>query len=160
MRQIFSIATAGISGERLTIIRAMTSQASRMRFVRQLTNMTLFAAMLCLSPAIRADQELTRVTMNVDVRDVGTVLRQVSKLFDGGFGRHQADELASTIDKLKADQPQVWQYEVVWQGAAYPLRIRALVDDLGNVDLDFSTPSSLAAKIRQGVDTPRNSRRR
>jgi hypothetical protein len=122
--------------------------------------MTLFAAMLCLSPAILADQELTRVTTNMDARDVGAVLRQVSKLFDGGFERHQADELASAIDKLKADQPQVWQYEVVWQGSMYPLKIRALVDDLGNVDLDFSTQGSLAAKIRQSVDTPRNSRRR
>ncbi len=99
-----------------------------------------------------------RVTTSFDVRHVGAVLRQVSKLFSGGFERRDADRLAHEIDKLKADQPQVWNYQVAWQGATRPLRIRALLDDLGNVDLDFSTSPDLAPQIRRGVDGYLNSR--
>lgn len=138
----------------------MRSKVPHANHARLLVIMMLCAAMLSLSSAIRAEQGLSRVTTNMDARDVGVVLRQVSKLFDGGFERDQADELASAIDQLKADQPRTWQYEVIWQGSTYPLTIRALVDDLGNVDLDFSASAALAAKIRQSVDAPRSSRRR
>jgi hypothetical protein len=118
----------------------------------------LLGAILCLSSAIRADDQLVRVTTSFDVRHVAAVLRQVSKLFSGGFERREADRLAHEIDKLKADQPQVWNYQVAWQGATRPLAIRALLDDLGNVDLDFSTSPDLAPQIRRGVDGYLNSR--
>ena len=85
-------------------------------------------------------------------------MRQVSKLFEGGFQRQQADQLAHEIYALKADQPRVWDYQVAWQGGTRPLRIRALLDDLGNVDLDFSTTPDLAPRIRRGVDGYLNSR--
>jgi hypothetical protein len=47
---------------------------------------------------------------------------------------------------------------VPWQGGSRPLRIRALLDDLGNVDLDFSTTPDVAPQIRRGVDGYLNSR--
>jgi hypothetical protein len=126
--------------------------------VHQVAKSALIAAILCLSPAIHANDELVRVTTSFDVRYVAAVLRQVSKLFESGFERRQADQLAQEIDKLKADQPQVWNYQVAWQGTTRPLRIRALLDDLGNVDLDFSTSADLAPQIRRGVDGYLNSR--
>lgn len=120
--------------------------------------MLIAAAILSLSSPIFAGDELVRVTTSFDVRHVGAVLRQVSKLFNGGFERRQADQLAHEIDTLKADQPRVWDYQVPWQGGTRPLRIRALLDDLGNVDLDFSTTPDLATQIRRGVDGYLNSR--
>lgn len=120
--------------------------------------MLIAAAILSLSSPIFAGDELVRVTTSFDVRHVGAVLRQVSKLFTGGFERRQADQLAHEIDTLKADQPRVWDYQVPWQGGTRPLRIRALLDDLGNVDLDFSTTPDLATQIRRGVDGYLNSR--
>ncbi|MFO1400714.1 MAG: hypothetical protein U1F30_05795 [Steroidobacteraceae bacterium] len=128
------------------------------RSVTRTARMVVAAAILCLSSPIFANDELVRVTTSFDVRHVGAVLRQVSKLFSAGFERHQADELTHQIDALKADQPRVWDYQVPWQGGTRPLRIRALLDDLGNVDLDFSTTPDLATQIRHGVDGYLNSR--
>lgn len=118
----------------------------------------LIAAILCLSAPIHASDELVRVTTSFDVRHVAAVLRQVSKLFDKGFPRAQADQLAHEIEALKADQPRVWDYQVAKGGETRPLRIRALIDDLGNVDLDFATTPDLAPRIRRGVDGYLNSR--
>ncbi|MCC7461716.1 MAG: hypothetical protein IT480_04550 [Gammaproteobacteria bacterium] len=120
--------------------------------------MLVTAAILCLSSPIYANNELVRVTTSFDVRHVGAVLRQVSKLLDSGFQRPQADQLAREIDALKADEPRVWDFQVTWQGGARPLRIRALLDDLGNVDLDFSTTPDLAPHIRRSVDGYLNTR--
>jgi hypothetical protein len=116
------------------------------------------ALIVCLSSPIRASDELVRVTTSFDVRHVGAVLKQVSKLFHVGFRRGDAERLAREINALKADQSQVWDYQVDWQGSTRPLRIRALLDDLGNVDLDFSTTPDLAPKIRHGVDGYLNAR--
>ncbi len=124
----------------------------------QAAKLLVAAAILGLSSPIYANDELVRVTTSFDVRHVGAVLRQVSKLFESGFQRPQADQLAREIDALKADQPKVWDFQVAWQGGSRPLRIRALLDDLGNVDLDFSTTPDLAPRIRRGVDGYLNSR--
>jgi hypothetical protein len=127
-------------------------------WMRRVLILALTGVILCPSAAIRAGEELVRVTTSFDVRHVGAVLRQVSKLFGTGFERREADRLAREIDKLKADQPQVWDYQVTWQGASRPLKIRAVIDDLGNVDLDFATSEDLAPLIRRGVDGYLNSR--
>jgi hypothetical protein len=136
----------------------MDTRPSWARRPQRVAKTLLIGAILCLSPAIHANDELVRVTTSFDVRHVGAVLRQVSKLFDAGFQRREADELAHQIDGLKADQPRVWDYQVAWQGSSHPLKIRALIDDLGNVDLDFSTTPDLAPRIRRGVDGYLNSR--
>ena len=136
----------------------MRSTVRRASLVVNAAKVMAAALILCLSSSIRADEELARVTTSFDLRHVGAVLRQVSKLFDSGFQRPQADQLARDIDALKADQPKVWDYQVTWQGGSRPLKIRALIDDLGNVDLDFSTTPDLARQIRRGVDGYLNSR--
>ena len=105
-----------------------------------------------------AEDQLVRITTSFDVRHVAAVLRQVSKVVGPGFDRGAADQLAHEIEKLKADQPQVWDYQVALDGATRPLQIRALLDDLGNVDLDFATSPDLAPRIRRSVDGYLNSR--
>jgi hypothetical protein len=125
--------------------------------VNRAAKIALIGVILSLSSVTHANDQLVRVSANFDVRHAAAVLRQVSKLFSSGFERRQADELAHDIDKLKADQPRVWDYQVAWQGTTHPLKIRALLDDLGNVDLDFSTTPDLAPLIRRGVDGYLNS---
>ncbi len=132
--------------------------------MRQLASLSVTAKMLaaatilCLSSPIYANEELVRVTTSFDARHVGAVLRQVSKLFESGFQRSQADALAHEIDALRADQPRAWDFQVIWRGGERPLKVRALLDDLGNVDLDFSTTPDLAPQIRRGVDGYLNAR--
>lgn len=138
----------------------MTTQASIRRRIASVAKLAAVGAILCLSSGIRADDELVRVTTSFDVRHAAAVLRQVSKLFSGGFGRRDAAEVARQIDQLKAEQPGVWSYQVAWQGTTRPLRIRALLDDFGNVDLDFATSPDLAPHIRRGVDGYLNARGR
>jgi len=120
----------------------------------------VIVAILCLSSRILANEDLVRVTTSFDVRHAAAVLHQVARLVSSGFGRRDADELAHEIDRLKADEPRVWTYQVGWRGTIQPLRIRALLDEFGNVDLDFGTSSDLAPEIRRGVDAYLNSRGR
>ena len=101
-----------------------------------------------------------RVTTSFDVKDASAVLRQVAHLFATGFDRGAADHVALDIDSLKADQPRVWQFTVQYQGKAQPLEIRAMLDDLGQIDLDFAAAPELARAVRTAVDGYLNGRGR
>jgi hypothetical protein len=105
-----------------------------------------------------APAALVRVTSSFELKHAPAVLRQVARLFSKGFVRADADALAKNIDALRADQPQEWQYSVVYQGVGYPLRVRARLDDLGMLDLDFSTAAALAPAVRSAVDGYLNAR--
>ena len=98
---------------------------------------------LCLTisgVAVRAADPV-RVTTSFDARFSPAVLRQVAHLFTVGFGRSEAERVSQEIDSLKADQPRVWQFQVQYQGKAESLEIRALMDDPGMIDLDFTSPT-------------------
>lgn len=122
----------------------------------------ILLASLLLATVLRVSAEeptLVRVTSSFELKHAPAVLRQVARLFSGGFARGDVEALARNIDALKADQPQEWQYTVTYQGVAgYPLRVRARLDDLGMLDLDFSTAAALAPAVRNAVDGYLNAR--
>ena len=99
-----------------------------------------------------------RVTTSFDVKYAGAVLHQVTRLFTAGFGRAEADRVTQEIDGLKPDQPKVWQFNVQYQGKAEALEIRALMDDLGMIDLDFAANPDAAPAVRAAVDSYLNGR--
>jgi hypothetical protein len=100
---------------------------------------------------------LTRVTTSFDVRHAAAVLKAASRPLSGGFGRTEAERVSRDIDGLKADQPMTWHFEVQYQGRPQPLEIRALLDDLGMIDLDFATSAELAPVLRSAMDAYLNS---
>jgi hypothetical protein len=106
---------------------------------------------ICSTLALAADP--VRVTTSFDARYSSAVLHQVAHLFTGGFGRSEADRVSQEIDGLKADQVRVWQFEVQFKGRAEPLEVRALLDDLGMIDLDFTASPDAAPAVRAAVDT-------
>ena len=134
----------------------MTTQLALQK-VRSSSFAVLFAAiMMALSvnmPTSALAADPGRVTTSFDVKYAAAVLRQVAHLFAGGFDRSAADRVSQEIDALKADQPKVWQFTVQYQGKPQHLEIRALLDDLGMIDLDFSTAPELAPAVRNSVDT-------
>src|SRR5882672_2906274 len=99
-----------------------------------------------------------RVTTSFDARFSSAVLHQVARLFTAGFGRTEADRVSQEIDGLKADQARVWQFQVQYQGTPGSLEIRALMDDLGMIDLDFTASPEAAPAVRAAVDTYLNGR--
>lgn len=117
---------------------------------------SLFVAIMAvfsLNVAISsASSDPGRVTTSFDVKYASAVLHQVAKLFAGGFDRGAADQVSREIDALKADQPKIWQFTVQYQGKPHGLQIRALLDDLGMIDLDFATTPELAHALRTSVD--------
>lgn len=96
--------------------------------------------------------DLTRVTSSFDARHAGAVLRQVAKVFNGGFDRAAAEKIAHDIDTMKADQPRTWQFQVQYRQASGPLEVHALLDDLGMLDLDFTSFPEAVPAIRSAVD--------
>ena len=100
-------------------------------------------------PAYAADP--VRVTTSFDVKYADAVLHQVTRLFTAGFGSAEANQVAHDIDALKPDQPKVWQFTVQYQGKTEPLEIRALMDDLGMIDLDFAASPAAAPAVRAAV---------
>jgi hypothetical protein len=102
--------------------------------------------------------ESVRITTSFEAKYTEAVLRQVAKVVTTGFSRGDADRLAREIDGMKADQPMSWQFQVVYQGSTHPLQMRALLDDLGMVDLDFTTTGILAPALRAAVDGYLNAR--
>jgi hypothetical protein len=114
---------------------------------------------LTISSNVSLASDPVRVTTSFDVRFSSAVLHQVAHLFAGGFGRAEADRLSQEIDGLKAGQPRAWHFEVQYQGKAESLEIRALMDDLGMIDLDFAASPEAAHAVRAAVDTYLNGRK-
>jgi len=109
-------------------------------------------------PVVANAAEPVRVTTSFDARYAGAILHLVAHLFGGGFGRAEADHVTRDIDGLKADEPKVWQFAVQYQGHAETLEIRALMDDLGMIDLDFAAGADAAPAVRAAVDGYLNGR--
>jgi hypothetical protein len=86
------------------------------------------------------------------------VLRQVSKLYSSGFGQAEVSRVDQDINGLKPDQPKVWQFSVQYKGQPEQLEIRALMDDLGMIDLDFAAGAASAPAVRAAVDGYLNGR--
>lgn len=121
----------------------------------------LMGLILCLFLAQRAwAAGSVRVTTSFDAKYAPAVLRQVSRLYTGGFGAAEVSRVEQDIAAMKADQPKSWQFSVDYKGKPGPLEIRALLDDLGNLDLDFSASPDSAPAVRAAVDNYLNSRRR
>lgn len=99
-----------------------------------------------------------RVTTSFNAKYANAVLHQVSRLFAGGFGSAEANRVSQDINALKADQSRTWRFTVRYRGKAEPLEIRAAMDDLGSVDLDFSASPDAAPEVRGAVDRYVNSR--
>jgi hypothetical protein len=105
-----------------------------------------------------AAPELVRITSSFEVTHAAAVLRQVAKLFSAGFVRKDAEQVAKLIDAMAAEQSQIWQFSGVRKGVAYPLRVRARIDEFGMLDLDFFTAPALAGSVRSTVDGYLNAR--
>lgn len=123
-------------------------------------------AIMTISAAIVGDIQMraataadaARVTTSFDVKYAPAVLKQVSKLFSSGFGPAEVSRVNQDINGLRPDVPKVWQFNVQYKGSAEQLEIRALLDDLGMIDLDFATGSDAAPAVRAAVDGYLNGR--
>ena len=103
-------------------------------------------------------QASVRITTSFDAKYSSAVLHQVSRLFTGGFGAAEVNRVEQDIRVLKPDHPKAWQFNVQYKGHAESLEIRALLDDLGMFDLDFSASPDAAPALRAAVDNYLNSR--
>ncbi len=141
----------------------MLPRPASIRVVLAAITLPLGGAVL-LSGANFAEQaqaaELVRVTTSFDVKYAPAVLRLVARVPTGGFGKGELERITREIDGLRADQPRNWQLVVQYQGQPQPLEIRALLDDLGMIDLDFATTPAMAPAIRTAVDGYLNGRGR
>jgi hypothetical protein len=101
---------------------------------------------------------LVRVSSSFEVKHAAAVLRQVAKLYSAGFVRRDAERLATEIDALPVEVSRVWEFSAVHKGVGYALRVRARLDEFGNVDLDFFSAPEMAAAVRSAVDRYLNAR--
>jgi hypothetical protein len=119
-------------------------------------NVLLFAS---IAPEIAAAGDApSRVTTSFELKHTEAVLKRVAKVFSAGFDRAEAERLAKEIAAMPADSPKAWDYPTLYKGASQPLHIKALLDDLGMVDLDFATTAEVAPLVRAAVDGYLNSR--
>jgi hypothetical protein len=101
---------------------------------------------------------LVRISSSFEARHASAVLRQVAKLYSAGFVRRDAEQLATEIDALPAEVSRIWEFSAFHKGASYVLRVRARLDEFGNVDLDFFSAPEMAAAVRSAVDRYLNAR--
>jgi hypothetical protein len=101
---------------------------------------------------------LVRISSSFEVRHASAVLRQVAKLYSAGFVRRDAEHLATEIDALPAEVSRIWEFSASHKGASYVLRVRARLDEFGNLDLDFFSAPEMAAAVRSAVDRYLNAR--
>jgi len=115
--------------------------------------------LLCaLCWAAAAADDLTRITSSFEYKYASPVLTRVSRQFSGGFARADVERLVNELKALPADQPKTWEFQVRYKGQTYPLQIHVLLDDLGTLDMDFSTSAEIAPRVRTAVDSYINGR--
>jgi 23S rRNA pseudouridine2605 synthase len=102
--------------------------------------------------------QLVRISASFELKHAAALLRQVAKLYNAGFVRKDAERVAAEIDALPAEVSRVWDFSASKKGASFPLRVRARLDEFGNVDLDFFSAPEMAAKVREAVDHYLNAR--
>ena len=107
---------------------------------------------------VAAGVDQSRITTSFEVKHTEAILKRIAKLFSGGFQKGDAERLSAEIHGMHSDQPREWTFSVVYQGQTYQLQVRALLDDLGMVDLDFATDKALAPEVRTAVDGYLNAR--
>ena len=101
---------------------------------------------------------LVRVSSSFEAKHAAAVLKQVGKLFGAGFVRKDAERVAAEIDALPAEQSRIWEFSAVQKGKAYALRVRARLDEFGDVDLDFFSAPEISSAVRSAVDRYLNAR--
>jgi hypothetical protein len=111
---------------------------------------SICVALSAIVPVLAADDQ--RITTSVEIKHVQPLLRRVAHVLEQGFSRSDADRLAAEIRAMPADQSRSWTFKVSYQHVEHPLEVRALLDELGTVDLDFSTSAALGKVLRTDVD--------
>jgi hypothetical protein len=111
----------------------------------------LFCALMAGAVLAEGVVDPGRVTTRFELAQVRSLMQDIAKLCSAGFTRDEAQRLAADIDALKTEKPQVWEFSATCRAQPRRLRVRALVDELSEVDLDFSTDPEFAAQIRQVV---------
>lgn len=112
------------------------------------------------TPTRLAQAGSDRVTASFELEDVQAVLREVARIFDGGFTRADADRLAAEIDALAVDAEREWNLPVTYRRNAAQLAVRVRVDDLSMADFDFRAAPPIAGEIRRALDGFRSERER
>jgi hypothetical protein len=141
-----------------TSSNGLASRSSRKTWLSAAIFAVLVAMFLDMGGRIAYAADTVRITTSFDVKYAAGVLRQVSKVFGAGFGQAEVGRVDQDINAMKPDVPKVWQFNVQYKGKAEPLEIRALMDDLGMIDLDFAASADSAPAVRAAVDGYLNGR--
>jgi hypothetical protein len=96
-------------------------------------------------------QESVRVTASVEMPQLRPFLQRVARSCSKGFTRDEASRLAGDINALATEKAGNWEFTAVCKGETQQLKVRALVDELSRVELDFLTSATLATEIRQAL---------
>ncbi|HEX2789413.1 MAG TPA: hypothetical protein VHN17_03225 [Steroidobacteraceae bacterium] len=111
-----------------------------------------------VAPDAAPTPALVRVSSSFEVKHAGAVLKQVAKLFSAGFVRKDAERVAAEIDAQPAEQSRSWDFSALYKGNRYALRVRARLDEFGDLDMDFFSAPEISAAVRGAVDRYLNGR--
>lgn len=112
----------------------------------------LGCAMLVAGTQTAAAQEAVRVSASIELERVETALKRAARVFSSGFGRREAEAVAQDIDSLPAEGERRWTFEVRVGDRASTMQLRALLDNMSVVDLDFVVSPEVAPKLRKALD--------
>ncbi|MEP7314824.1 MAG: hypothetical protein ABI859_19740 [Pseudomonadota bacterium] len=91
------------------------------------------------------------MTASVEMPQLRPFLQRIAKSCSKGYTRDEANRLAGDINALATEKAGTWEFTAVCKGETQSLKVRALVDELSRVELDFLTSATLATEIRQAL---------
>ena len=98
-----------------------------------------------------AAQAPVRVTASVELPQLRPFLQRIAKACTKGYTREEANRLAGDINALATEKSGEWEFATMCKGEMQSLKVRAMVDELSRVELDFLTSATLATEIRQAL---------
>ena len=79
-----------------------------------------------------------------DLRDFPPFLRRIAPHIDRGFGEREVARLTSLAERLPHNRESQTEFQVLFQSAPTPLRVRLFKDDISSITIYFFTSEPLA----------------
>ncbi|MES2441073.1 MAG: hypothetical protein V4584_18570 [Verrucomicrobiota bacterium] len=88
-----------------------------------------------------------------DLPDFPAFLRLINPHISRGFGDREVSKLISLAERLPHHRESQTEFQVVFQGASVPLRVRLFKDDKSSVAVYFFTSQALAGLIDREMES-------
>lgn len=98
-------------------------------------------------------KDMEEWSANLDIEDLASTLKKLTRCIDQGFGSDEVAEVAGVADEMKTDQTRTFRFPVSAKGQEGELWIEVFMDDIDAPDLAVYASPPVIERLRAAVDS-------